>query len=256
MKKCVFCGVAGVKMTAEHIFARWIQEEMGSPGRAEFETAKQDGVRQNWMGKPFSLTVKEVCGTCNNGWMSDLEGRSQKFLKKMLRGEKLRLVAGSQQLLATWAAKTALVICRMNPENAILPLREYAFIYEHRKPSTSTIVWLSRHTPYVDGDRVAVSMTRNRSILQSIVSEDSADIRELVKNGQAGVVMFSIGELVVTVLSHDFPCEMSIGVNARFGARFEDNFQQIWPPIRHHFHWPRVSLNTIGGFDEVFRIWQ
>ena len=52
-----------------------------------------------------------VCKSCNNTWMSVVENRVKEFLGPMIvRHEKTNLSLEQQQLLATWAVKTAYLV--------------------------------------------------------------------------------------------------------------------------------------------------
>ncbi|MEK8146667.1 hypothetical protein NKH18_51540 [Streptomyces sp. M10(2022)] len=80
---CVFCG--GSPVTKEHIFPQWLNEYL-LPGRQQTEQARYgegayDKTRQS-VGLDF--TVKKVCASCNNGWMSQLEVASKDALAPLI----------------------------------------------------------------------------------------------------------------------------------------------------------------------------
>lgn len=58
---------------------------------------------------PFQMTVKNVCKTCNNGWMEGLEQVAQRVLTSLILGEPGRIHQADQGAVAAWLQKTALV---------------------------------------------------------------------------------------------------------------------------------------------------
>jgi len=56
------------------------------------------------------MTTGAVCASCNNGWMSDLEGRAKPMLETMLEGRGRALHQEGQRTLAAWALKTAIMV--------------------------------------------------------------------------------------------------------------------------------------------------
>src|SRR5690349_3014728 len=100
MRTCVFCG--GLPLTREHVYPQWLQQFSAPRAYIQREGSHQGPfpqtvVRQNAMGQyvvvdevrgnrtPIlhEVTVKSVCATCNNGWMSTLENSIRGPLKKM-----------------------------------------------------------------------------------------------------------------------------------------------------------------------------
>ena len=51
-----------------------------------------------------------ICVTCNNRWLAVLENDVQPVLAPLIRGEERTLAPREQQLLATWAVKTTLML--------------------------------------------------------------------------------------------------------------------------------------------------
>jgi len=88
-----------------------------------------------------SQTVRSVCATCNNGWMSDLETEAQPLLEPLLKGEIIRLSEPEQMIAATWAVKTVLVL-GTTVENRVVA-EFYKDFYSHRTPSEGTLVALA-----------------------------------------------------------------------------------------------------------------
>jgi hypothetical protein len=61
-------------MTGEHLWSAWAGELFGKKNFVN--TRREEGGRViTWEGKELSAKAKVVCGECNHGWMSGLEGR-------------------------------------------------------------------------------------------------------------------------------------------------------------------------------------
>lgn len=104
---CIFCG--GGPVTQEHVFSKWLQEVFpqskvgpavasyihGPPGAAPYNTFPT--------GRVATVTAGIVCATCNNVWMSIVEGAAQGLLTPMALGRPRTLDMQEQLTLATWA---------------------------------------------------------------------------------------------------------------------------------------------------------
>jgi hypothetical protein len=55
------------------------------------------------------FTTRMVCGTCNNGWMADLESEAIPVLSPMFDGGHVQLSEDQQRLLSVWITKMALI---------------------------------------------------------------------------------------------------------------------------------------------------
>lgn len=75
--------------------------------RAEIERA---GKTISFPKSDLEMTVGMPCGSCNNGWMSELENTVRPFMTEMVyRGERVLLSDERQRGLVHWAVKTAMV---------------------------------------------------------------------------------------------------------------------------------------------------
>jgi len=102
---CAYCGDASARLTREHVWPRWLSFEIGNE-REPYAHAVDGNVTRTWWGPPASLTVKRICATCNNGWMSRCEDSVEPILRPMIRNAALSIPVAEQKLLAIWALKT------------------------------------------------------------------------------------------------------------------------------------------------------
>ena len=121
-RTCIFCG--GRAGSREHIFPDWINrvferlpapdvEEPAQWGRGTIDLEAGTEAHHKWTGDaeaPASEVTSSVCHDCNAGWMSKLEGRSAPLLAPMIEGYPTHLTMSDQITVATWTAKTAIVL--------------------------------------------------------------------------------------------------------------------------------------------------
>ena len=72
-KACIFCGSSTNKITREHIVADWISDLFSGYGRATAGIISRDRSMQQYQAALFQQTTRQVCTSCNSGWMSQLE---------------------------------------------------------------------------------------------------------------------------------------------------------------------------------------
>lgn len=109
--QCLFCQKqAGSR---EHLWAAWIHQRIRrrQPVRIDF------GDRSVRMSNDPEIKVKTVCGTCNNGWMSNLEQACIPLIGSLMQDLAAPLDPAQQTLLSTWAVKTAMVLDSTNTRN-------------------------------------------------------------------------------------------------------------------------------------------
>lgn len=102
---------------------------------------------------PFKTTVKNVCKTCNNGWMGSIEGVAKRVLTPLILGESRQIDEGDQCVIALWAQKTALVSMLLSSaedraQGYGLPQPEYNLLYARREalePLPFSQFWVGRY---------------------------------------------------------------------------------------------------------------
>ena len=105
-RTCVFCGGTG-KMSAEHVFPQWSREylrEVEGKGTHTRKILHGDGriSARSHKADPATATVKTVCASCNNGWMSRLESEAMPFLLSMIKGHRRTYYDAGKALIARW----------------------------------------------------------------------------------------------------------------------------------------------------------
>jgi hypothetical protein len=152
---CIFCGGTG-KRGAEHVVPEWLGPVLkvaqvptgiapsGREIRHRFMPPQGDNSPpREWSTDVPDLVTKAVCLECNNGWLSDLEGRAAPLVAPMVRGYSTSLGSENQRTVATWTYKTVLLfqLLRRAGIRAIQPAR-FAELHALRHPPTDARVWL------------------------------------------------------------------------------------------------------------------
>lgn len=128
---CMFCAEDEPKSHLEDVFPIWLCKKLAyyaqqaHPGtQAVYENytyTKLDEFKRDFVeserhpetgelvgARPTAYLLPNVCAECNNGWMGRLEGAVKLLLSGLLEGRSKKLAPYDQQILATWALKTAL----------------------------------------------------------------------------------------------------------------------------------------------------
>jgi hypothetical protein len=192
-------------------------------------------------GRALTSTVKVVCSTCNSGWMSALEGAVQSTLLPMVKGARTEIAPASQEALATWTLKTALM-CQLMQDRSVhnLPATHYTDLYQTRRPTNQMRAFAAYMVPprYEPG----VSPIEYRSI----PSEGRFQAPDGTEHKLWGVVVtLRIGYAVLQLVSVG-----PVGYNYEVKlASFAPYAQQIWP-AQDTKPWPPLALESIDDLNQ------
>jgi hypothetical protein len=83
-KSCIFCGVGldasqsilPAAQSKEHVFARWLRDAVTNNRMTMYETTLGQPTTQLRQVPMSNLVNSRVCKECNNGWMEELESRT------------------------------------------------------------------------------------------------------------------------------------------------------------------------------------
>jgi hypothetical protein len=111
---CLACGETSNPASREHVFARWLLEELQSlDAPISLYRGFGDGSskQERVAIRLDSFKLKRVCEACNNGWMSHLEGNAKPIIVELIKGRRALATLGEEerQILARWAGKTAII---------------------------------------------------------------------------------------------------------------------------------------------------
>jgi hypothetical protein len=226
---CIFCD--NNSGSREHLWPAWIHN------RHDFGPIKMIRKGQEVVVIPDpELKVKTVCGTCNNGWMSDLESDNIPVIGVMLEDNPTDLNEDQQKLVAAWAVKTAMMSDSMkgrNAPNKFYTRAECVAMREKREIPKDTLIWIGR----ADGMHLA-------DVGNDFTLNDTNGDR-LVTNIATTI---AVGHFIVQVVTvhhnqagkrlSDIPCKI---------GNWADKLIQIWPIQQPVVHWPPQGTFTNGG---------
>jgi len=235
MRECIFC--SGKANTREHLWPEWL-------GKLFLQRASkielQIGQRPP---KPFRalVTSRCVCKSCNEGWMSTLEGYAKPVMTPLMNDLSFRLDNVQQWLVSIWSVKTAMVFECVNRHAD-------RFYSEHDRrtllagtPPPDTAVWIGRHahSNLVDGvaRRLYGSKTASNPFAEGYVTS---------------LVFFRLVIQVFTLrLKPEFKGR-SVRLNIKPGP-WNQSLAQIWPIKRRFAKWPpSLSFSNSGtSFEEL-----
>jgi hypothetical protein len=231
---CPFCDGPG-PFTREHVVAQWISETLTQmePDEPDWWTHYSAGGiltrnREHPSPNPGpTVVVRAVCGTCNSGWMSDVEGTARPVLEPMIRGKQVSLSAQRQLDVAAWAAKTAIALEHHEPTATITLREDRHLVREQLRPPQHHRVRLAYRDAYLEPLVVKTLVGR---------SDTAADERPDVF-----ITLIALGFLLVHVWGgHGAPPSKGFTTT---GTQL-DRALTVWPPIIGTVVWPpRVPVN-------------
>lgn len=240
---CVFCG-AVTAMTGEHVLGDWLLHVgLDLQPRVHIAGYHNRLVKPLGVTTPFTRTVKDVCGPCNNGWMSNLEAVAKRRLTRFIMGEHGTLATASQAAVATWAQKTILVAMLVSSESERaagygLPPAEYHALYDRRElvePLPASTFWISRYT---GSQRLAAVWVTPLTVeVDGLINDQVLP--------HAYVMTLVLGQLILHGVRFTTPT-LEVTSSQTF------NLSRIWPPT-DDIIWPGETGLGDGEFDSLAR---
>ncbi len=240
MRLCMFC--QGRAHTKEHAFPEWLIKLIDQPGMYEVQAERGKTELEGWMQVRPELTVKWVCGPCNNGWMSALEGRTRPLVESMFNPAPMQLSVGEQGALGVWGVKTAMVF------EALRSDREWFYTQDERdlvrrelRLPPRTAVWLASAAA-VNGAYCAAADASES------FQEDPAAVRAYITTMAFGSLAFQVVTLRVPPY---VPSHVAVTADVQAG-RWSECTRQVWPPAAERIQWPpSMALNGESGVDAL-----
>jgi hypothetical protein len=227
---CIFCeNSAGSR---EHLWPQWILSRKNF-GAFRLKRAGAPEVILN----NTELTVKSVCGKCNNGWMSGLEQEAKPLLEQMFDDKPVDLDGNQQQIVAKWVAKMAFLFDSTkgrNADNVFYKKDEGVAFEKSRQIPQFTGIWIGR-------------------LDESHRSADGADFTLLSPDARIG------GGSSLTLTNEHFVAQIAslrlmdtptvptvLNIEPKPGD-WSNMLIQIWPIEKPVVHWPPTIFFTNGG---------
>jgi hypothetical protein len=137
-KHCIFCQEKA-KLTREDFFPQWFRQLYPAPPESQsarlnaevswHERDRATGeivtrIAPSKLARPGDLadqTLKVVCATCNNGWMSRLQQDAKPHLSPCIQGNWSPPSQKARKVLSAWATMFAMVVEFGDEASAVVP---------------------------------------------------------------------------------------------------------------------------------------
>lgn len=142
--RCIFCG--GRPTNREHVLARWLSLLVVQPGRRMYVEVDRPGApttRREPL-KVFDLIAKQICASCNAGWMADLEGSVRPLISPMVQGQRVVLPPDAQNQIARWTIKTAVMARYVQSPPELATPEMLQWLRDQPSAPPYSAVWLGR----------------------------------------------------------------------------------------------------------------
>lgn len=218
----MFCGATGV--TKAHVFAKSWTDLFDEPNDTrEHEVVHQYVDPQTREGrelkrsKTFALVGRKVCGSCNGGWLRELEERVRPLMAKFAADTPVTISREKQCDVALWAVAATLIAMAQDPLATDFAAPEIAHdVYRDRRPPESMNVWLGGNSHGEMGWFGSHSLTLPGHPEQS----------------EAWGASISFGYAMVHMVFHGLPQQ-----RMRLRGRALRTLRRIWQP-RDAVRWP------------------
>ncbi|MGO9874083.1 MAG: hypothetical protein ACLPVY_09815 [Acidimicrobiia bacterium] len=227
---CIFCG--GPTALVGYLWPEWLCRVF-TDGTGVWDAERySDATIVERMRREVDQTVDCVCKTCSDGWIQRLDDDVRPFLMSMIVGADRRLPPAHQQLLARWAAKTAVVI-ESTDDTAIRTPPEVCAHLRQLGVHPGTQVLVGKY------DGVQQVLTHERDV---ITTTTGAETHHLCTS------TFVIGKALIQVCAdpkRDHPGELGDDATHRFISLLANDSRTVdWPP--------RVPIDD-AGYDHLRR---
>jgi hypothetical protein len=236
VRACLFCHQ---RVTSkEHVWPVWLLELLSGGRVAIIDAERGDQPLRTWRGVGASLQVKRFCRGCNNGWMSELEGRAKPLLTKLIDGHADGIEPAEQQTLAEWAVKTAMVFeaTRVDDHWFYTPEEHQEFRALFRPP-VRTSVWIAQHAGFPGAFCKADHL--------------GGEVVAAAQAMAAYVTTAAFGHLVIQVSSAKIPPQFDhiavVTADQRPGP-WDMASARVWPVARDRISWPPLVALDEGTY--------
>jgi hypothetical protein len=142
MRKCLFC--PEVAATLEDAWPLWLMGHFDAPRGVSVDLTREDHRLPTWTKTRHGHKVRFVCGSCNNGWMSQLERRAKPIIERLLVHGGTLLEPPDQATLSAWAMKGAMVFEALRDRLApFYSDSERSAFRQSLVLTPNTVVWLA-----------------------------------------------------------------------------------------------------------------
>jgi hypothetical protein len=225
-------------MSREHIWADWLKKyipkdmtDYRSLSATTHETHTEFTHKKHG-GDLRSRTLRVVCKSCNNGWMSQLQQRTKPYLLPLISGDVTAFDAKAQEILSAWVAIFVMVAEHFDRYKVVSSQTERGSLWKNQKAPSNWKIWIGDYQrknwkAHLARFCVAISSRKHHRIRR-------------MDNGlprpNTQTVTFVVGRLYVHVASS------ATDIFEDWHLVRPDLLVQIWPVRRNIVAWPRTTM--------------
>lgn len=245
---CIFCSREGQKLTLEHAYPHWLSGLFSKPLKATNEVSGGN-VNRVWQGRVFQHKVKLVCGDCNNGWMSALEGEAKPLLTSLVLTHDGRTFSREdQRIISLWAQKTVLVINKaVGGDFDDIPKIFYEQLYADTQPITNIMVSMGWRMLANGSKDQPLASFEIKQVTSVEAEKSSADAlrKQMDDDALIWTAILALGNIVFHVVG------TNISGHVEVGSSDHRMFFQI-NPYQEDLPWPlEWPIEAVGGLEAV-----
>jgi hypothetical protein len=233
-------------MTQEHVWSAWVGR-LFPYKRVRFKRRTGDGEWKTWTSHAVNMTAGDVCGICNNGWMSQLESAVKDVMADMIvQGKETDLTPKSIAPIAAFALKTAILMDSMSGAKTSFFTAKSRRLFARNlqfPADTQVLIFLANLANASQHGAGTVLYDRGSTVLRS---PDGSKAELSLKYS---ISTWTAGQIVIQVLAVKPRRPRAIPRDIVFGIFPNEDFKaetvQIWPIPLQAGRWPcSLSLDN------------
>lgn len=199
----------------------------------------------------MGVKIKCVCKVaCNEGWMSNLETSVQSVLTPMIRdGAATALTVDDQQLLSTWACKTAMVFELTSTGQSFFTFADRDELRREQRPPSVSMNILLAH--FSDGGPIMSTAHGRRVSLDAQIESEGQIHPDLVRI-ESNYLTVTLGRLVFQVVAFRSPSAVDT-IRVPTMRNWSGHDTRIWPITNSLVQWPPILSLDVAALEEFAR---
>jgi len=238
MRMCIFCRKKA--SSKEDAWPLWLMNRFPTSSTSRMYAERGGHKLGNWTTAKPELSVKWLCTSCNNGWMSRLEDEAKPVLESILDDKLKDINASAQSTIARWAVKIAMVLESIDSNRTWFYAddeRQLMGAVQSLPPRTS--VWIAK----------CINQPNIYSAAKDLWTTPSND------GIHAYATTMAFGSLALQIVSIKtlaaIPENVTLTYNVSEGP-WDKTLVQVWPTTQNSLAWPpQYGLNSEFGLDAL-----